>query len=601
MSSILRILRFARELWPLYAGIVIASLLTAATGLITPFIIKAATDEVVAATTGVRPGAVATVIWLAVALLVTDLANTFITNWGGYLGDVMASRLRAILSTRYYEKLLRLPQRYFDDELTGTITGRLNRSITETTNFLQAASNNFFPMLLTTGAALVVSGIYSPWLALLLIIIFPTYTWLTALTTTRWQRLEAIKNRHVDEASGRFTEVISQIRVVKSFVREAAELGSFRDHFAETITTTRAQSRWWHWMDVARRGALNVIFFGIYAIIFTQTVRGVFSVGVMVLLIQLVAMTRHPVMMMSYLIDTAQKAIAGSKDFFAVMELEDDRTPAADSVAAPATNEPTSPASATIVFDHATFGYDDEADVVRDVSFTVNPGERVALVGESGGGKTTLINLLLGLYPLRSGRVLVGGEDIRELDPGELRRRIGVVFQDPSLFSGTVRENLAYGRPSASEEEIREAAEKANAARFIEKFAEGYDAVIGERGLKLSGGQKQRIAVGRAILKDAPILILDEATSALDTKSERLVQAGLDTLMAERTSIIIAHRLSTISSVDRIVTLRDGRVDEIGTPAELAHSGGIYAELLALQASANQADRKRLAAYDMVG
>lgn len=600
MRPIARLLGFARELWPYYLCIVIASALTAATGLLTPFIIKAATDTVVAATTGVRGDAVTTVLWLALALLATDLTNTLVTNWGGYLGDVMAARLRAILSTRYYEKLLSLPQRYFDSELTGTITGRLNRSINETTNFLNAAANNFFPMLLTTFAALAVSAFYSPWLALLLVVIFPLYTWLTALTTTRWQRLEGLKNRQVDLASGRFTEVVGQIRVVKSFVREMAELATFRDRFDSTIATTQQQSRWWHLMDVARRGALNVVFFAIYAIIFVQTVRGVFTVGVMVLLIQLVAMTRQPVMMMSYLIDTGQKAIAGSEDFFEVMELEPARVPdpaLPDRPAAPAVV----PGEPMIVFDHATFGYDDEADVVRDVSFTVGRGERVALVGESGGGKTTLVNLLLGLYPLRSGRVLVNGRDLTDLDPGELRREIGVVFQDPSLFSGTIRENLAYGRPTANEAEIAEAADKANAARFIERFAEGYDAVIGERGLKLSGGQKQRIAVGRAILKDAPVLVLDEATSALDTKSERWVQAGLDALMADRTSIIIAHRLSTISSVDRIVTLREGRVDEIGTPDELAGSGGIYAELLQLQASATKADRKRLAAYDMVG
>ncbi|GAB3624176.1 ATP-binding cassette domain-containing protein [Mariniluteicoccus endophyticus] len=600
MRPIFRILGFARELWPYYVCIVVASVLTAATGLLTPFIIKAATDEVVAAQTSARPGAVTVVLWLAVALLATDLTNTLVTNWGGYLGDVMAARLRAILSTRYYEKLLALPQRYFDSELTGTITGRLNRSINETTHFLQAASNNFFPMLLTTFSALAVSAFYSPWLAVLLIIIFPLYTWLTALTTKRWQRLEAEKNKQVDLASGRFTEVIGQIRVVKSFVREVAELTVFRDRFDRTISTTQVQSRWWHWMDVARRGALNAIFFGIYAIIFVQTVRGDFTVGVMVLLIQLVAMTRQPVMMMSYLIDTGQKAIAGSKDFFEVMELEVDRTPAPIDEA-PAPRPAVGPGEDMIVFDHATFGYEEGHDVISDVTFSVRRGERVALVGESGGGKTTLVNLLLGLYPLKSGRVLVNGHDITATDPGVLRRNIGVVFQDPSLFSGTIRENLAYGRPSASDDEIVEAAEKANAARFIKNFADGYDALIGERGLKLSGGQKQRIAVGRAILKDAPILILDEATSALDTKSERWVQAGLDALMADRTSIIIAHRLSTISSVDRIVTLKDGRVDEIGTPDELARSGGIYAELLQLQASATKADRKRLAAYDMVG
>jgi len=178
---------------------------------------------------------------------------------------------------------------------------------------------------------------------------------------------------------------------------------------------------------------------------------------------------------------------------------------------------------------------------------------------------------------------------------------VGVVFQDPSLFSGTIAENIAYARPGAGREEVRAEAERANAHPFVARFADGYDALIGERGLKLSGGQKQRIAVARAILKNAPVLVLDEATSSLDSKSERQVQAGLEALMRDRTTLIIAHRLSTISAVDTIVTLRDGRVDEIGSPQDLAESGGIYAQLLALQESGTRRDRRRLAAYDITG
>jgi ATP-binding cassette subfamily B protein len=183
----------------------------------------------------------------------------------------------------------------------------------------------------------------------------------------------------------------------------------------------------------------------------------------------------------------------------------------------------------------------------------------------------------------------------------QLRSQVGVVFQDPALFSGTIRENIAYGRPGATEEEITTAARRSHAHGFIIALPGGYDAEIGERGVKLSGGQKQRIAVARAMLKDAPILVLDEATSSLDSKAERLVQEGLEELMADRTTLIIAHRLSTISSVDRIITIRDGLIDEIGTPAELALTDGIYSELLSLQASSTKADRKRLQRYEILG
>uniref|UniRef100_UPI0025BC0C42 ABC transporter transmembrane domain-containing protein n=1 Tax=Dietzia sp. UBA5065 TaxID=1946422 RepID=UPI0025BC0C42 len=337
MRSIVRLLAVAKELWPLYLGIVISSVLVAVTGLATPFIIARVTDEVVASAGGAQVNVMA-VVWLAGALLATDVANTLISNWGGYLGDTMAVRLRRILSTTYFAKLLRLPQQYFDQELTGTVISRLSRSITETTGFLNMFANNFFPMLITVGAVLVISATYSPWLTLLLIAIYPIFTWLTAVTSKRWQKLEAEKNVHFDIAGGRFAEVIGQIKVVKSFGQQDRELAHFAGEYDGAVTLTRTQSRWWHLMDVARRGALNLIFFGIYLIIFIQTMQGHFTVGQLVLLVQLVALARQPVMGMSFLIDSLQKAITGSKDFFAVLaEPEEDlpkATAAPDTVGA---------------------------------------------------------------------------------------------------------------------------------------------------------------------------------------------------------------------------------------------------------------------------
>ena len=608
MRDLLRLLNSARELRPYYAGIVLASVLTAATALAVPFVVKAATDEMVAQATNAPEAAadgVRRILFLALLLFAADLANTLITNVGGYLGDVMAARLKSIMSQRYFAHLLHLPQQYFDDELTGTIVNRLSRSISETTQFLQAFCNNFSPMLITMTAVVVISGYYAWPLAVLLIVLFPTFMWLTTLTTKRWQVLEGRKNAELDAAGGRFAEVVGQIRVVKSFVQEPRELAGFGVRYAETIGITRVQSRFWHRMDALRRGALNLIFLGIYAIIFVQTVQGAFTIGVMVLLVQLVMMARQPVTVMSFLVDAGQHAIAGTRSYLEVLAVQPERDSGSGRGAerSPASSVSTLPRPlsdrAAITFEDVSFGYGDGPEVLRGVSFTVGAGERVALVSESGGGKTTLVSLLLGLYRPQQGRILVGGVDLAEQPLAAVRRGVGVVFQDPSLFSGTIAENIAYARPGAAHEEIRQAAERANAHPFISRFPDGYEALIGERGLKLSGGQKQRIAVARAILKDAPVLVLDEATSSLDTKSERAVQAGLESLMADRTTLIIAHRLSTISSVDTIVTLRDGRVDEIGSPAMLADSGGIYAELLALQGSGSKRDRRKLAAYDI--
>ena len=619
MRSLVRLLGVGRELWPFYLGIALASVAAAGAALATPFIVKAATDEVVAQLQGGSSGGVPALLWLAVALFAVEVIATVVSNVGGYLGDVMAVRLKAILSSRYYAKLLSLPQRYFDEQLTGTIINRLTRSIGETTQFLQMFSNSFFPLLLTVLAVLAVTAVYSPWLAVLLVVIYPVFMWLTALTSKRWQPLEKAKNELFDLAGGRFAEAVGQIRVVKSFTAELRELAVFDGHYSATDALTQRQSRFWHLMDVARRGALNVIFLGVYGIIFTSTASGAFTLGSMVLLIQLVAMAKQPVTMMSFLVDSSQRAIAGSRSYFEAMDERPEprstvpegaglsfrpATPDAPAAlplpdAGAAAAWPAVPGAPVIEFDHVTFGYAAGTEVLRDVTFSVAEGERVAFVGESGGGKTTLVNLLLGLYRPDAGAIRLRGTDVASVPLDRLRGQIGVVFQDAALFSGTVRENVAYGRPGAAASAVEEAARRANAHEFVARLPGGYDAEIGERGIKLSGGQKQRIAIARAILKDAPVLVLDEATSALDSKAERLVQAGLDELMADRTSLIIAHRLSTISSVDRIVTLRDGQVDEIGTPAELARSGGIYAELLALQASATKADRKRLQAFEI--
>ena len=604
MASLLRIVRFTRALAPLYTAIILCSVLTAAAALAVPFLIGHATDTVAGAVDGQTPTstAVRAVVLIAAAVLVAELFNTVVSNVGGWFGDVMSNRMRTILSVRYYDKLLHLPQRWFDGEITGTIVARLNRSITEITNFAKMMSNSFASMLITTVAVLAISAWYAWPLTVLLLIVFPLYVWLTSLTSVKWQRLEGEKNEQVDIASGRFAEVVGQIRVVKSFVRERSELADFRRRFWSTDATTRAQSTHWHRMDVIRRAVLNLVFFGIYVIIFVRTVQGAFTLGEMVLLVQLMSMAKAPVESMSWVIDSSQRAIAGSKDYFRVMETAVD--PRTEAMLARAEAETPAPAiepvpgAPVVRFRDVSFAYEDGEDVLHGIDFSVARGEKVALVGESGGGKSTIVNLLLGLYEPRAGEIEVVGRTSTELPLDELRSRIGVVFQDASLFSGTLRENIAYGRPGASDEEVADAARRANADSFVRRFPGGYEQVIGERGLKLSGGQRQRIAVARAILKDAPVLVLDEATSALDTKAERQVQKGLDELMEGRTSLIIAHRLSTIAAVDRIITLEDGRIDEIGTPAELAASGGIYAQLLDLQ---NSGDRKRLARFDITG
>ncbi|MDK8550834.1 ABC transporter ATP-binding protein [Corynebacterium pseudodiphtheriticum] len=599
MSSLFRIMRSASALWPLYLGVIVSAVVVAVVSMIGPFLVGQATDVIAE---GIREGGdtstiLTTVLWLAVALFAADAVRVLVDNLGGYWGDMMSVRLRQILSTRYYAKLLALPQRFHDNQNTGAIIARLDRSIHAVTQFIQYFSNNMFTIIIQLFVILGITIFYYWPLAVLLALLFPTYLWLTALTSKRWQSYEHEKNEEIDTANSRFAEAIGQVKITKSFVSEVRELASFGNGYRRTVSITRPQSRWWHSMDIARGLTTAVLFFGIYALIFWRTLEGHFSLGQMVMLIQLMNMAKTPVFMLSFLVDAAQKAMANSRDYFRIMdeELDDSANPQLrNTIAAPDIPEvdPAVPAPLQqqktepgFEFRNVKFAYEEGKPVLNDISISAPQGSKIALIGESGGGKSTVVNLLLGLYQPQAGSVSVLGHETAELSPEKLRSSVGVVFQEPSLFSGTIRENIAYGKPDASDDEIVAVARRANAHDFISEFPDGYDTVIGERGLRLSGGQKQRVAVARAMLKDAPLLILDEATSALDTKAERSVQAGLEELMKDRTTLIIAHRLSTIADVDTIFTLEKGEVVESGSPVELARSGGIYAQLLELSES----------------
>ena len=610
----MRIVRSASALWPYYLGVLLTATVSAVLALVSPFIVREATNTIVDAVQGGTSAntALRGVLIFAALLFLADAANALFKNIGGYIGDVMVSRLRQIISTRYYAKLLSLPQGYYDGQVTGTVIARLDRSIMFITMFVQSFANNFFSTLIQVAAVLVITAWYYWPLAVLLAALFPVYMWLTALTSKRWQKFEKEKNEQIDVANGRFAEVIGQIKVTKSFVAEPRELKDFAHHYGKYVSTTRPQSRWWHSMDALRGWAMALLFFGIYAVIFWRTLHGYFNIGDMVMLLQMVTMAKQPVFMMSWIVDSAQRAIAGSRDYFKVMEEPVENTANSEVVAAAdAADEPTltlrlpaplqpKPDAPVFSFEDVKFAYEEGKPVIQGVSFHADEGEKVALVGESGGGKSTLVNLLLGLYSPSDGHLCVLGHDVRDLSAEELRASVGVVFQEPFLFSGTIHENIAYGKPEATDEEIVAVAKRASAHEFITSFPDGYDTIVGERGLRLSGGQKQRVAVARAMLKDAPVLVLDEATSALDTKSERIVQAGLDELMKDRTTLIIAHRLSTIANVDTIVTIDKGQVSEIGSPAELAQTGGIYSQLLKLTQSTSAADKKRLKRYGFI-
>jgi ATP-binding cassette, subfamily B, bacterial len=571
MRHIFKILQSTASLWRYYIAISFFTILLAIIGLLQPFLTGKVIDELRLGS-GAR---LSYVLWMALFIFLVDLGGTIFSNLGGYIGDQMRARLTKLLSVRYYEHILDLPQRFFDTELTGKIINRLNRSITQIASFMHMMSNNFLQFIFGTIFSLIIVAIYSWQVALLLFALYPIFIFLTVRTSNTWQKYQEQKNEHSDIASGRFAEAISQIKVVKSFIQSKRELNFLSRHYESIVKIERPQSMYWHKNDIKRRLVLNIIFLAVYSFIFVQAVQGQLTPGEAVALILYAMNIRIPIFTISFLVENTQRAISDSKDYFEIMAL-------APTIADMSGASKLKINKGEIKFNNVEFAYD-EHPVLRRLSFVIPADSKVAFVGESGEGKTTITNLLMRLYEPQKGEILIDGQDISKVTQESLRHAIGVVFQEPALFSGTIAENISYANPMATMQEIIAAAKAANAHEFIEKFEKGYESEIGERGLRLSGGQKQRIAIARAILKDAPILILDEATSSLDGRSEAMVQEALERLMKGRTTLIIAHRLSTIQNVDQIITIKDGQVEEVGSPETLARSGGIYAQLLSLQ------------------
>ncbi len=592
MKELLRVFGYTKKLRGMLIVVTGLSVIAAILSLAQPFIISFATDSIVEILSGDSSSDPLVVAWFALALLVAGVVRVLVDDVGGYLGDVVAVRMQQQLSNQYYRHLLTLPQRYFDNELTGKIINRLNRAINDITQFVNFFANNLLSMILTVVISAAVMVWYSWILALIVVVTMPIYFYLTARTSVQWQKFEAKKNTHYDVASGRFAEVVAQVRLVKSFNAERSERRQFARRFASMVSLTKSQSRYWHKMNAARNLMLVIMTSSVFGILFYQTADGQLTIGQLVLLVALFQQMISPMQNMSFFVDITQRAVANSKDYAEAMREQPERSDDKNSQTLDARN-------ARVELSNVQFSYTNSKQALKNISFTIEPGEKVALVGESGGGKSTIINLLMRLYTPDKGAIYINGKNIAEVSQASLRQSIATVFQDASLFSGTIRENITYGNLDATDEAVERAARAANAYDFISQLDDGLATEIGERGIKLSGGQKQRLAIARALLKDAPILVLDEATSSLDSRSEAIVQEALERLMKGRTVLIVAHRLSTIAHVDTIVTLKRGVVDEIGTPAHLAKTDGIYAQLLELQTATTENAQQKLAQFDM--
>jgi len=493
-----------------------------------------------------------------------------------------AMRLVCDLRIRLFAHLQTLSLRYFDDNQTGETVSRVSQDTGE----VYTLTNGFLINLIADSVTVVVVVgflFYVNWrLAAATCAVMPLFV-INYLYNRRKMREESRAHRkNWDRVMGFLHEKVSSARVIKSFVREQGEITTFASGInADFFNYSRIVMRNTKLAVIADLlgsvGALIVLGYGGLLVI-----RGQMGVGTLVAFNAYIAYVFPPIVRFVDLATIFQRAITGLENVF---KLLDTKPEVADLESAPALPV----LRGEVEFRNVSFDYDMQAArpggprTLRDVSFLVPAGRVAAIVGPSGSGKTTIINLLARFYDPASGEVLVDGYDLRKASADSFRRQIGIVLQENVLFSGTLEDNLKYGKPEATREEIISAAKTANAHDFIVALPDGYSTVVGERGAQMSGGQRQRVAIARAILKDPRILIFDEATSALDLASERLIQEAMERVMRGRTTFVIAHRLSTIQKADFILVMDHGRLAERGTHAELLALGGLYARLHALQ------------------
>lgn len=604
MRSIFKIISFTKHLWKWYVFMGLFVILSSSFSLVGPILSKQIVDIIVAQITGTDVE-FSRFIFLLGAIVSADIFITILTAFSQWIGDMLAVKLQTYLSQKFYTHVLSLNIGFYDNEITGKIINKMYRGISSITDFIQSMFNNFLPFFLTALVTIILLAHYSLFIGIFLAMLFPVYIVISHKSTLAWGKYEAEKNSLNDLSQGRVFESLLGIRVVKSFVAELHELGSFLLTRKKIEELSIAQTRQWHFFDFLRRFCLNIILFAIFTYIVYWTFQKRYTIGEMTLLLQLVQQARFPLFAMSFILGQIQQASSGSSDFFKVLQTENKiiDKPNAKRLVIP---DKIQKKQRFIQFQNVCFVYDGGKKVLEDISFSISANEKLALVGESGEGKSTIVNLLLRYYEPQKGKIVINNQNISSISQESLHQVIAVVFQESLLFSGSIMENIRYGKPKASRDEIIDAAQAANAHEFIKNLPEKYESLIGERGVKLSGGQKQRIAIARAILKNAPIIILDEATSSLDSKSEIQVQKGLDRLLQNRTSIIIAHRLSTISGADHILVIQKGKVAQYGKSGELLKDKeGLYHQMVSLQQTLTQMPDEekieKLQKFDLVG
>jgi subfamily B ATP-binding cassette protein MsbA len=565
-GSVKRLVALATPHWRVLAVSGFLSLVASALQLALPIVVRESANRVQ------KTGDIAALDQIAIGLLILLLGSAFVGYYQFILSAGVGNRIVADLRKRLIGHLQRLPVAYFDKNRSGDLTTLLSNDASQ----LQTTVTEDlvrFPSHIITAVGLIAACVWMN--AQLSLVVVGVLAAMMIFFVVTGRALRLINRKALDavaETMGAVTEILANIRLVKAFARERHEDERAGERLSEVLRQTMRGAKWEGMMATVGSVGATTMVVGVMWYGARGVISGQFGAGDIGGFIVAVMFLGAPMSSLASLYTRLQRATGAADRIFAILDEAPEAPDSPDALPFPN-------AAGEVVFEGVEFSYVPGTPVLTGLSLRLPAGQVTAVVGPSGAGKTTLSALVYRFYEPNAGAISIDGVPVNRIRRHELREHVGIVPQEPILFNGTLRENIRYGRLDASDEDVYRAARDANVEEFVKNLPEGYETVLGERGITLSGGQRQRVAIARALLKDPRILILDEATSALDTKSEALVKEALDRLMRDRTTLIIAHRLSTVQNADQIAVLAEGRVVEIGTHDSLLSQRGRYADL----------------------